>query len=113
MFLAPGGLRPGMRAIKPLLLTLGLFLGLVGCDHATKRGAERALRGHEPVPIVAGAVDLQYRENRGVAFNLERVLPEAVRKPLLLLAAFGVLAAIAVAWWRRRAEVSAVTAGYA
>ena len=75
---------------------------LVGCDHATKFAAKSQLEGRPPHDLVRGVVDLQYVENRDVAFNLLRWLPEKVRAPaLLVIGALGVLA-IAALLLRRR-----------
>jgi signal peptidase II len=86
---------------------------LVGCDHASKRAAEVALRGHAPVPIVRDVVDLSYAENRDVAFNaLSRL---SFHVPAWTLTAFAVVATIAVgiAWLRRRHATWAEHAGFA
>lgn len=83
-------------------LILAVFLCTLGCDHATKRAAETTLRDREAVIVVPGAVNLVYRENPGFAFSLERYLPAAARTPLLVGAGVVALAALAVAWRRRR-----------
>ncbi len=96
---------------RPILLLL-LALLVTGCDQATKRWAEEDLAGAPPMSIVSGRVDLDYHQNHGVAFNLERALP-AVARPLLI--GLGALAVsfLTVGWYRRRREVSAQTAGLA
>jgi signal peptidase II len=86
-------------------LRAGLFVCvacLVGCDHATKLAAEAVLRNRAALPIVPGAVDLTYTENRDVAFDaLSRL---SLHPPAWALAVS--MAAIAcvvfVAWARRR-----------
>ncbi len=95
------------------MVSVGLLFGLVGCDHATKRTAEAALKGRGPVILVAGVADLRYAENHGIAFNLERVLPGGLPRPLLVGVVVAVLAALVVAWVRRKGELSATTVGYA
>jgi signal peptidase II len=75
---------------------------LVGCDHASKRAAEAALRNRAPVSIVRNVVDLSYAENRDVAFNaLSRL---SLHVPAWALTAFTVMATLAVliAWIQRR-----------
>jgi signal peptidase II len=57
---------------------------LVGCDHATKLAAKAGLEGHAPHQLIRGVLDLRYRENTDVAFNLLRAVPEHVRAPLLV-----------------------------
>ncbi len=77
------------------------MLGLVGCDHATKRIAETALRDH-PRVLVPGAVELRYAENRDVAFSLLRDVPEGVRTPLIFIGGAAGLALLAGVLWKRR-----------
>jgi signal peptidase II len=86
--------------MRAFVLAVAL-LGVVGCDQATKRLAESALAEGGRV-LLPGVVELQLHHNHGVAFNLERVVPEGARPPLALLAPLLVTAAVAVAWARRR-----------
>jgi signal peptidase II len=102
-----------MSRRRPRLVTLLLFVGLVECDHATKRAAETRLAGRPPVEVVPGALDLRYAENPGVAFNLERVVPEPARLPIVGVAAAAALTATGLAWRRRAGELSATTVAYA
>jgi len=97
--------------ISPLAL-LVLALLVTGCDQGTKRWAERRL-SDSPITLVSGRFELAHHENRGMAFNTERVLPSAVRLPLILIAGVVLVGILSVAWYRRRHEVSAWTAGYA
>jgi signal peptidase II len=87
------------------LVTVVLLVGgLVGCDHATKHLAATRWRA-APAVVVPGFVALTYTENRDTAFSLlHPVLPEKVRRPLLLgLASLGSLLALGllVGRWRR------------
>jgi len=78
---------------------LGLFAILallVGCDHATKLAAKGELEGQRPRMLVKGVLDLEYTENRDVAFNALRSVPESVRAPVLIAA--GGIAVIALAF---------------
>ena len=97
---------------------LGILTLLVGCDHATKFAAKSQLEGGPPHSLVRGLVDLQYVENRDLAFNLLRWLPEKVRGPaLLVVGAVGVLAIAALLLRRRpqrpvvRVALTAILAG--
>lgn len=92
------------------LVILALTL-LVGCDHATKLGAERELRGEGPTPIVRG-LDLAYHQNHGVAFNLERVLPGPGRTAVIVLGGLVALGLLGRALWRRRGQVTLEVVGY-
>jgi signal peptidase II len=103
----------GSRIMSRLLLTLGLCLALVGCDHASKGIAKSKLAGRSPVTLIAGRVDLAYTENPGMAFSLERVLPARAQAPVLLTGRLIALAFIVVAWARRRRELSPTTAAFA
>ena len=76
-----------------LVLFVGLTL-LVGCDHATKLAAKSGLEGQAPRQLVRGVLDLRYRENTDVAFNLLRAVPERVRGPILLV--LGAVASLAL-----------------
>src|SRR5881394_4071127 len=77
-----------MRARNGLgrpLLALAALATLVGCDHATKYAAKAGLEGQQAHPVIGSVLDLRYRENTDVAFNLLRFVPERVRGPLLLV----------------------------
>ncbi|HEY3353586.1 MAG TPA: signal peptidase II [Polyangia bacterium] len=84
------------------VLGLALVLGLVGCDQGTKHLARTTLRGRGAVPLVAGVLDLRYVENPDSAFGLSRVLPEGVRRPVLLLVPALAIPLIVLVWRRRR-----------
>jgi len=93
-------------AKRNMLVTALSFVGLVGCDHGTKIVAKAELEGQTPTVLIRDVLDLTYRENHGIAFSLERVVPEAARLPLYVVFTTVVLVAVAVAWWRRRRERS-------
>jgi signal peptidase II len=86
---------------------------LVGCDHATKLAAEAALRNRGPLPIVPGAVDLTYTENRDLAFSALSQL--SLHPPAWVLAASTVALTllVVVAWARRRRASWPEHAGFA
>jgi len=52
-----------------LLAVVLLVLGLVGCDHTTKRLAAAELRG-APSVVLPGVLELTYTENRDSSFSL-------------------------------------------
>lgn len=100
---AANGLCREMRIRVAQILVVGLFLGMVGCDHATKGLAESRLRDQAPVDVVSGVVDLRYVQNHGSAFGVDRVLPAPARTPGILLGVlFGVGALLLI--WRRQAQ---------
>jgi len=80
-----GAVRCWMTARAKRLVVLGALTLLVGCDHATKFAAKADLQGEAPRKLIAGILDLQYVENRDVAFNLLRWIPESSRAPILLI----------------------------
>lgn len=92
-------------------IIVAALLLLVGCDHATKLGAERELRGAPPTPVTSG-VDLAYHQNHGIAFNLERVLPAPGRTAVIVLGGVLALGLLGRALWRRRGQVTLEVAGY-
>ncbi len=91
-------------------LVIASLLVLVGCDHATKYAAESSLRDRPARRVLGSAVALEYRENPGVAFNTERVLPPGARAAVIVTAGVGAMAALAIALWRRRGRRSLETA---
>ena len=54
-----------------LLMGLAVCL-LVALDQATKRLAVHYLKDRPPVPLIKGVFELQYLENRGMAFGLQQ-----------------------------------------
>jgi signal peptidase II len=91
---------------------------LVGCDHVTKLAAKSGLEGSPPRDLIRGVLDLHYTENRDVAFNLLRWVPEGIRAPLLVAAGAVALLALVLVLLRRpldrplvRGAVLLVTAG--
>ena len=74
---------------------------LVGCDLGTKEVARRGLVG-SPIRVVDGLFDLRYTENRDVAFSALRLIPESVRRPLVLSLQAAVAAAIVFLLARRK-----------
>jgi signal peptidase II len=76
------------------LLILAAAFPLVGCDHATKWAAKEALEDRPSKQLLGRALQLTYAENRDIAFNLLRWIPETVRRPALLI--FGALAVVAL-----------------
>lgn len=74
-----------------LSILLSLIL-LVGCDHASKGVAKAALDGSGAHELIRGVVDFRYVENRDMAFNLLRWVPETIRTTgLLCFGAFAVV----------------------
>jgi signal peptidase II len=97
-----------MTARVAKLVLILLVLGVTGCDQASKRWAEDDLPGH-PRTLVAGRLDLAYAQNHGTAFSVVENVPV----PAVLVAGLAMVGALGVALWRRRHEVSPLTAGYA
>ena len=90
--------------ILQLTLVSTLFLGLVGCDHATKRLAQSHLRDAPPRTVIPDRVELRYVENRGTAFSLEQhVAPGVTRWGLPVARSLALLGLLAF-WWVRRRE---------
>jgi signal peptidase II len=87
-------------ALRVLLMVL--VVALVGCDHATKVVAKVTLEGTAPRSIIPGVLDLVYTENRDTAFSVFHDVTSPAKGPLLLLMSSLAIAAIAVAWWKRR-----------
>ncbi len=83
--MGPGAVCSWMTATAKRLAALGALTLLVGCDHATKFAAKADLQGEAPRKLIAGILDLQYVENRDVAFNALRWIPETTRAPILLI----------------------------
>jgi signal peptidase II len=91
-----------MSRYSSILILAVLVLGLVGCDHATKRLAETELRGQPPATVIGNVLELRYTENRDIGFSLLRGIKERVRKPLIFaLGSAGLMLMIAM-WYRRR-----------
>jgi signal peptidase II len=91
-----------MRNKRGFLAALVLLVGLVGCDHVTKDLARARLSDGTVTPVMGTLFDLRYAENRDVAFNLLRWMPEPVRGPLLLVGGGLGIAALATLLVRGR-----------
>lgn len=97
-----------MRRPYDSVMLVGLILGLVGCDHATKALAKSELQSQPAHTVLEPILKLRYVENTDVAFNLLRWIPEGIRGPLLLISgAIAIAAACALllrgrpTGWRR------------
>ena len=92
-----------------VILIAVVSLLVLAADQGTKLWARDSLRGNAGITVVRGYFDLEYHENRGMAFGLGRNLPAA----RYLLIGLG----IAVLWfvWRvvRRVESRRKTADIA
>jgi signal peptidase II len=93
------------------LVALVLSAALAGCDLGTKHLAQTELRAAAPRPLVSGLLDLRYTENRDVAFNTLRWIPEGVRRPLLLAVNLCAMAAIIFLLVRDKARSTAERLG--
>jgi signal peptidase II len=117
---AAAGFRPAMSTAAARRALLGLLMLLVGCDHVTKIVAKSELEGERPRELIRGVLDLHYTENRDVAFNLLRWIPEGPRTKIVIVAGALALLGLAVALVRRppralltRAALLLVAAGAA
>jgi signal peptidase II len=90
-----------MRLIRNRAVIFGLLALLVGCDHVTKYAAKSQLEGLRPYDLIRGALDLRYTENTDVAFNLLRWMPEATRRPMLVLTGGAVVLFLLLVLMRR------------
>jgi signal peptidase II len=102
-----------MTARVARIVLLLLVLGVTGCDQASKGWAEGSLANRPPTSLISHRVDLEYAQNRGVAFNLEEHVPGGASRAILLVVGLGLMTALGAAWWKRRDELSMRTAGYA
>jgi signal peptidase II len=94
--------------ILSFFLVTTLFLGLVGCDHATKRLAQDHLRDAPPRPVIPDRVELRYVENRGTAFSLEQHVAPGVTRWGLPVARSLALLGLLIFWWARRRETTLI-----
>lgn len=72
-----------LRPIFRFLALLSLVWTLVGCDHVSKHLARENLADGSIYPLAGSAFVLRYAENRDIAFNLLRWMPEGTRTPLI------------------------------
>jgi signal peptidase II len=101
-----------MSSRSARILLAVIALGVTGCDQASKGSAEHELRD-QPVEVIGGTLDLEYTRNPGIAFSLDRVLPEAARLPVIVGIGLAFMAGLLVAWIRRGGTLSATTVGFA
>jgi signal peptidase II len=86
-----------MRRLNGILFLL-LLVGVVGCDHATKRLAAAELANRGPVSLVPGVLDLRYVTNTDTAFSVLGGLLSAETRFYVLLISMGI-ATLAIALW--------------
>jgi signal peptidase II len=89
-------------------LYLGLALTVLGCDHATKLGAEIHLSTGAPISVVSGVLDLQLAHNHDMGFGLMRALPVGPRRWVLLGTGVLLMLGVGVTWYARRRRASAL-----
>ncbi|MFH2008003.1 MAG: signal peptidase II [bacterium] len=93
-----------MKRLAIALCLLPLVIGLVGCDHATKRYAEHSLSDGRSKPLVADVLELRLAKNRGFAFSAERWFPNAPQGSTVAAIRLAVLALFLGVWWFHRRE---------
>lgn len=102
-----------MKSVPRVLLLLGLMLGCVGCDQATKIVARAHLPRYDVISLLGDTVRLQYIENPGAFLGLGGTLPEGLRHALFVVAV-GVTVALLVGYAlvrvARRASLQQVVA---
>lgn len=72
-----------------ILALLALFV-----DQFTKRLAVERLKGQESIPLIPGALELRYLENRGAAFGML----QNQKTLFLIMTVFVLLAAVFILW---------------
>ena len=85
-----------------LLSLLVVVFGLVGCDQVSKDVAKSHLEEKPGYALVGDALELRYAENRDIAFNALRVIPEPVRKSIILSTGAVAIVLLGVALTRLR-----------
>jgi signal peptidase II len=94
--------------VSRFLRALALFVwvaSLVGCDHVSKHLAQTKLADGTVYPLAGNLIDLRYAENRDIAFNLLRFVPESTRTSLIFVSgALSLLALGACLYVRRGAR---------
>lgn len=74
-----------MRQFSRLAVLLITILGCVGCDQATKVGAQSLLLEHAPTSFLGGVFNFVYAENNGAMLSIGDGLPEGVRFAFFVL----------------------------
>lgn len=87
-----------MRRKKALFV--GVALGTVVLDQATKLWVQRAIEPYAAVPVLPNLLDLTYVLNPGGAFSMFARAPAGVVFPLLVVVAFVAIGAIVFFWHR-------------
>jgi signal peptidase II len=93
-----------MKRIIQVLSLVVIMAGLVGCDHATKNHAERSLSGGGASPLVGDVLELRYAQNRGFAFNVERLLPDVPPNTMVVSVRWVMVVILLAVWWAYRRE---------
>lgn len=96
-----------------MLGLVGIVFGLVGCDHVTKNHAERSLSRGGAEPVVGEVLQLRYAQNRGFAFNAERLLPGVPPNTTVVVIRLVMLVGLMGMWWLYRREGWLVHAAFA
>jgi signal peptidase II len=83
-----------VSASNKIFLMLVVLASCVGCDQATKRLAEFALKNTRPRTFLGNTFRLEYAENTGAFLGLGAGLPDWQRWALLTVASSAILAAL-------------------
>jgi signal peptidase II len=83
-----------MSIPNKLFLLAVMLVTCMGCDQATKRLAEFALKDTHPVSFLGNTFRLEYTENPGAFLGMGGTLPDWQRWALLTLVSSGILVAL-------------------
>lgn len=85
-----------MKVKNKVFLMLILMLSCVGCDQATKRLAQFALKDNKPLSFLSDTFRLEYAENKGAFLSMGANLPDTQRFLLLTILSSALLVGMTI-----------------
>jgi signal peptidase II len=85
-----------VKVSNKIFLLMVLMLSCVGCDQATKRLAQFALKDNRPLSFLSNTFRLEYAENKGAFLSMGATLSDDHRFLVLILFSSFLLVAMAI-----------------
>jgi len=90
--------------MKKYLFLMLIFFAGCNSDLYTKKLASNNLKGNSPKVIIDNLFELQYAENRAIAFGLLRNIPDATRHAVIIVLSGIIISVLTCVIWKNRKD---------